>query len=64
MSGYTYEQWTKAEANVIKKAEETAYTVSDSVKDSKVQSIMYDMIKKYIVVGARMMEEELKNFDK
>lgn len=63
MSGYTYEQWAKAEANVIKKAEETAYTVSDNIKDSKVQSIMYDMIKKYIVVGARMMEEELKNFD-
>lgn len=63
MSGYIYEQWAKAEANVIKKAEETAYIVSDNISDNKLQSIMFDMIKKYIVIGARMMEEELKNFE-
>lgn len=64
MTGYTHEQWEKAESMVQKRAEEVAYMHSDRSSDRMIQKALYDMVKHYIMLGARMMEEELTKIEK
>jgi hypothetical protein len=48
-----------AERAVIKRAEAVAYMHSDKTDDHTIQTALYEMVKHYIILGARMMEEEL-----
>lgn len=53
----------QAEKKVIQKATEIAYMRSNSMEDFKLQSVMYQLCKDYIILGARLMEEELMKLD-
>lgn len=55
----TSEQFSQIETNIEKKAEETAYRLTEHYSDHKVQSAMYELCKSHIILGARMFEEEL-----
>lgn len=59
MKGYTHEQWEQAEKAVIKRAEEASYKASENIESRSVQSLIYNLAKDNIILGARMMEEEL-----
>ena len=48
-----------AEAAVEAKSHEIAYKLTDHYEDHLVQSNMYELCKSYIILGARMMQEEL-----
>lgn len=48
-----------AEATIREKASKIAYERSEKIDDSQISSFMYRLVKEYIVLGARMMEEEL-----
>lgn len=60
MKGYTNEQWQQAEDEVRKRAEEAAYKASENIERRSIQSVMYNHTKYNIILGARMMEEELR----
>ena len=47
------------EKAVIARASRVAYERSNNLDDSEVQSMLYRLCKDYIILGARMMEEEL-----
>lgn len=49
---------TLAEERVKKRAEETAYKLSED-KNSQIQTLLYDVYKRCIILGARFMQEEL-----
>jgi len=49
----------QAEKQVIKRAAEIAFKRSNDLDDSQIQSIMFRLCKDYIILGARLMEEEL-----
>lgn len=49
----------KAEKKIIKKAAEIAFKHSNDLDDSQIQSILFRLCKDYIILGARLMEEEL-----
>ena len=55
----TSEQFSQIETIIEKKAEETAYRLTEHYCDHKVQSTMYELCKSHIILGARMFEEEL-----
>lgn len=59
MKDYTSVKWEHAEKAIIRRAEETAYNVSENIKDRKVQLLVYTMTKSNIILGARMMQEEM-----
>ena len=64
MEGYTREQWQQAEAEMKKRAEEAAYKASEGIANGKVQLFVYKLTKDNIILGARMMEEELTKTEK
>ena len=49
----------QAEENVRKKAARIAYEKSENLKDSDIQTVFFKMYKDCIILGARMMQEEL-----
>lgn len=49
----------KAEEAVKTRAAEIAYKCSEYYEDRQVQSNMYELCKSYIILGARMMQEEI-----
>lgn len=49
----------KAEEAVKKRAAEIAYKCSEQYEDRQVQSNMYELCKSYIILGSRMMQEEI-----
>lgn len=57
----TDEQIAAIEERIAKKAEETAYRVTEHYDDGRIQATMYELIKSYIIHGARLFEEELIN---
>lgn len=59
MSKQKVEMIEKAEKAVIARAIRIAYERSNNLDDSEVQSMLYRLYKDYIILGARMMEEEL-----
>lgn len=59
MSKQKVEMIEKAEKAVIARASRVAYERSNNLDDSEVQSMLYRLCKDYIILGARMMEEEL-----
>jgi ribosomal protein L32 len=59
MSKQKVEMIEKAEKAVIARASRIAYERSNNLDDSEVQSMLYRLCKDYIILGARMMEEEL-----
>jgi hypothetical protein len=59
MSKQKVEMIEKAEKAVIVRASRIAYERSINLDDSEIQSILYRLCKNYIILGARMMEEEL-----
>ena len=48
-----------AEKAVIAKAHKIAYEKSNNIDDHKIQSTMYELCKSYIILGARLMQDEL-----
>ena len=64
MKGYTREQWQQAEAEMRKRAEEAAYKASEGIENGRVQLYVYKLTKENIILGARMMEEELTKTEK
>lgn len=64
MKGYTREQWQKAEAEMRKRAEEAAYKASEGIENGRVQLYVYKLTKENIILGARMMVEELMKTEK
>lgn len=64
MKGYTREQWQQAEAEMRKRAEEAAYKASEGIENGRVQLYVYKLTKENIILGARMMEEELMKTEK
>ena len=63
MGTYTPDQWEKSEETVSRRAEKAAYKASENITDRKVQLLVYRMTKDNIVLGARMMKEELLKFE-
>lgn len=59
MSKQKVEMIEKAEKAVIARAIRIAYERSNNLDDSEIQSMLYRLCKDYIILGARMMEEEL-----
>ena len=51
----------RAEAEIRHKATKIAYETSEQINDKDLQTIMFNIIMDYIIIGARMMEEELQN---
>ena len=49
----------KIEATIEKKAKEIAYQQTEHYSDRLIQYSMYTICKSYIILGARMFEEEL-----
>ena len=64
MKGYTREQWQQAEAEMRKRAEEAAYKASEGIENGRVQLYVYKLTKENIILGARMMVEELMKIEK
>lgn len=64
MKGYTNEQWEQAEAAVRKRAEEASYKASENIESRSVQRLIYNLAKDNIMLGARMLEEELRKTEK
>ena len=64
MKGYTHEQWEQAEAAVRKRAEEASYKASENIESRSVQRFIYNLAKDNIMLGARMLEEELRKTEK
>lgn len=64
MKGYTREQWQQAEAEMKKRAEEAAYKASEGIENGRVQLYVYKLTKENIILGARMMVEELMKTEK
>ena len=64
MKGYTHQQWEQAEASVRKRAEEASYKASENIESRSVQRLIYNLAKDNIMLGARMMEEELRKTEK
>lgn len=48
-----------AEEAVRKKAARIAYEKSESMVDSEIQTMFFRLAKDYIILGARMMQEEI-----
>lgn len=48
-----------AEEAVRKKAARIAYEKSESMVDSEIQTMFFRLVKDYIILGARMMQEEI-----
>jgi hypothetical protein len=57
----TEEQIEAIERIVAKKAEETAYHLSEQCENRQVQLYMYEVAKKCIIYGSRLYQEELIN---
>lgn len=53
---------TLAEERVKKRAEETAYKLSED-KNIKIQTLLYNIYKRFIILGARFMQEELMRIE-
>ena len=49
----------QAEETVRKRAARIAYEKSENMMESDVQTIFFRLIKDYIILGARLMQEEL-----
>lgn len=49
----------QAEEAVRKRAARIAYEKSENMMESDVQTIFFRLIKDYIILGARLMQEEL-----
>lgn len=64
MKGYTREQWQQAEAEMRRRAEEAAYKASEGIENGRVQLYVYKLTKENIILGARMMVEELMKTEK
>lgn len=64
MKGYTREQWQQAEAEMRKRAEEAAYKTSEGIEYGRMQLYVYKFTKENIILGARMMVEELMKTEK
>lgn len=64
MKGYTREQWQQAEAEMRRRAEEAAYKASEGFENGRVQLYVYKLTKENIILGARMMVEELMKTEK
>lgn len=64
MKGYTREQWQQAEAKMRRRAEEAAYKASEGIENGRVQLYVYKLTKEIIILGARMMVEELMKTEK
>lgn len=48
-----------AEEKIRRKAAEHAYQVTNNIEDPKIQRITYTLVKESIILGARMMQEEI-----
>jgi hypothetical protein len=57
----TIEQISIIEERIAKKAEEISYQVTEQYGDRRIQATMYELIKSYIIHGARLFQEELLN---
>lgn len=55
----TEEQIAAIEQIVAKKAEETAYQISEQCEHRQIQLGLYELIKSYIIYGSRLFQEEL-----
>lgn len=64
MKCYTREQWQQAESEMRKRAEEAAYKASEGIENGRVQLYVYKLTKENIILGARMMVEELMKTEK
>lgn len=51
----------RAEAEIKHKATKIAYETSEQINDKDLQTIIFNIIKDYIIIGARMMEEYILN---
>ena len=59
----TAEQIAQIEATIEKKAEEIAYSQTEHYSDKNIQRSMYDLTKSNIILGARLFQEHLKQYD-
>lgn len=59
MMQVTPENVENAERAIIAKAQQIAYEKSDKISNREIQTLVYGMVKDHIILGARMMEEEL-----
>ena len=50
----------RSEEAVVKKAAQYAYQCTNNIAEGTAQTAAYTMIKESIILGARLMQEELK----
>lgn len=55
----TDDQIAIIEERVTKRAEEISYQITEQYGDRRIQATMYELIKSYIIHGARLFQEEL-----
>lgn len=58
------EMIARAEEAVMKKASMHAYQCTNNIPEGTAQTAAYTMIKESIILGARLMQEELKKDNK
>lgn len=63
METYTPEQWEKAETEVRKRAARYAYQMTNHISDQATQHTTFEVLLEGMVLGARMMQEELQNLE-
>lgn len=63
MEPYTPEQWEQAENEVRKRAARYAYQSTNHITDQAVQHSTFEILLEGMVLGARMMQEELQNLN-
>lgn len=55
----TDDQISIIEKRIAKKAEEISYQITEQYGNRRIQAAMYELIKSYIIHGARLFQEEL-----
>lgn len=57
------EDIARAEERIKARAAKIAYRRTEGIKESDIQTVMFRLVKDYIILGARMMQEELLNLN-
>lgn len=57
------EDIARAEERIKARAAKIAYRRTERIKESDKQTVMFHLVKDYIILGARMMQEELLNLN-
>lgn len=60
---YTDKQWEMAEEQVKQRALQAAYLSTEQIPDREHQRLTYRLVKDCMMMGARLMQEEITKFD-